>query len=81
MRALALEGARECEWVWVWCVEKENAEMLSQRELAREVIQDEPSLSMDPFIPATLTFSLPTCRRLVTLKYPRANAFRYRLVK
>ena len=41
IRALALEGAREC----VLCVENENAEMLSQRELAREVIHDEPSLS------------------------------------
>ena len=40
IRALALEGAREC----VLCVENENAEMLSHRELAREVIHDEPSL-------------------------------------
>ena len=47
-RALALiaEPARECVRACVWCVEKEKAEMLSQRELAREVIQDEPSLSM-----------------------------------
>ena len=39
MRVLALDGWRE------WWVENENAEMLSHRELAREVIHEEPSLS------------------------------------
>ena len=44
MRPLAFELARECERACVWWVENENADTLSQRELAREVIHDEPSL-------------------------------------
>jgi hypothetical protein len=39
-RELALEGMREWE---VWCVEKENAENESWRELAFDVIQELPS--------------------------------------